>query len=35
MKKDQEKIEITSYLIKKGYKKDNINKAYERIQKGK
>ena len=33
-KKEQEKPEIISYLIKKGYKKDNINKAFEKIEKG-
>lgn len=34
LKKEQEKPEIISYLIKKGYKKDNINKAFEKIEKG-
>ena len=31
LRKDQEKPEIVSYLMKKGYKRDNINKAFERI----
>lgn len=31
-RKEQEKPEIVSYLMKKGYKKDNINKAFERIE---
>ena len=34
LKKDQEKLEIIAYLIKKGYKKDNINKAFEKVEKG-
>lgn len=34
LKKEQEKPEIISYLIKKGYKRDNINKAFEKIEKG-
>ena len=32
LRKDQEKPEIVSYLMKKGYKRDNINKAFERIE---
>lgn len=32
LRKDQEKPEIASYLMKKGYKRDNINKAFERIE---
>lgn len=32
LRKDQEKQEIVSYLMKKGYKRDNINKAFERIE---
>ncbi len=32
LRKDQEKPEIISYLMKKGYKRDNINKAFERIE---
>lgn len=34
LKKEQEKPEIISYLMKKGYKRDNINKAFEKIEKG-
>lgn len=34
LKKEQEKTEIISYLMKKGYKRDNINKAFEKIEKG-
>ncbi len=33
-KKDQEKPEIIAYLMKKGYKRDSINKAFERVEKG-
>ena len=32
LRKDQEKQETVSYLMKKGYKRDNINKAFERIE---
>ena len=32
LRKDQEKPEIVSYLMKKGYKRDTINKAFERIE---
>ncbi len=32
LRKNQEKPEIVSYLMKKGYKRDNINKAFERIE---
>ena len=32
LRKDQEKPEIVSYLMKKGYKRDNINKAFDRIE---
>lgn len=32
LRKEQEKPEIVSYLMKKGYKRDNINKAFERIE---
>ena len=32
LRKDQEKPEIVSYLMKKGYKSVNINKAFERIE---
>ena len=32
LRKDQEKPEIVAYLMKKGYKRDNINKAFERIE---
>lgn len=31
-RKEQEKPEIVTYLMKKGYKRDNINKAFERIE---
>ena len=34
LKKEAEKPEIITYLMKKGYKRDNINKAFERIEKG-
>ena len=34
LKKEQEKPEIIAYLMKKGYKKDNINQAFLRIEKG-
>ncbi len=34
LKKEVEKQEIITYLMKKGYKRDNINKAFERIEKG-
>lgn len=33
-KRDQEKTEIIAYLMKKGYKRDSINKAFERVEKG-
>ena len=33
LKKEQEKPEIISYLMKKGYKRENINKAFERVGK--
>ena len=33
-KRGQEKIEIIAYLMKKGYKRDSINKAFERVEKG-
>ncbi len=33
-KRDQEKPEIIAYLMKKGYKRDSINKAFERVEKG-
>lgn len=32
LRKNQEKPEIVAYLMKKGYKRDNINKAFERIE---
>lgn len=32
--KDMEKQDIIMYLLKKGYKKDNINKALDKIAKG-
>ncbi len=32
LRKDQEKPEMVAYLMKKGYKRDNINKAFERIE---
>ena len=32
LRKEQEKPEIVAYLMKKGYKRDNINKAFERIE---
>ena len=32
--KDMEKQDIITYLLKKGYKKDNINKALDKIVKG-
>lgn len=32
LRKEQEKTEIVAYLMKKGYKRDNINKAFERIE---
>ena len=32
LRKNQEKPEIVTYLMKKGYKRDNINKAFERIE---
>lgn len=32
LRKGQEKPEIVTYLMKKGYKRDNINKAFERIE---
>lgn len=32
LRKEQEKPEIVTYLMKKGYKRDNINKAFERIE---
>ena len=31
-RKEQEKPKIVTYLMKKGYKRDNINKAFERIE---
>lgn len=34
LKKEQEKQEIMAYLMKKGYKRENINKAFEIIEKG-
>ena len=30
---DLEEIEIKSYLLKKGYKQDNINRAFEKEEK--
>lgn len=33
-KRGQEKTEIIAYLMKKGYKRDSINKAFERVEKG-
>ena len=33
-KRNQEKPEIIAYLMKKGYKRDSINKAFERVEKG-
>ena len=33
-KRDQEKTEIIAYLMKKGYKRDSIKKAFERVEKG-
>lgn len=32
LRKNQEKPEMVAYLMKKGYKRDNINKAFERIE---
>ena len=33
-KRGQEKTEIIAYLMKKGYKRDSIHKAFERVEKG-
>ena len=32
--RDLEKQEIITFLLKKGYKKENINKAFDQIEKG-
>lgn len=32
--RDLEKKEIITFLLKKGYKKENINKAFDQIEKG-
>lgn len=32
--RDLEKQEIIAFLLKKGYKKENINKAFDQIEKG-
>ena len=32
LRKEKEKTEIVAYLMKKGYKRENINKAFERIE---
>ena len=32
-KKDLEELEIKNYLLKKGYKQDNINEAFEDVEK--
>ena len=34
LRKEQEKPEIVAYLMKKGYRKENITKAFEKIEEG-